>query len=137
MKTKKPLIVRIFIWICVFAMVISLIWVYVVYMFAPTQEPVEDINNEEQQIENIENEENIEEIAEDNTGENIDENIDENTELDTNEENVENPENEDNFNLVTEDWEINEMAQTTEVQLENWETELVRLGDLWDSIEIN
>lgn len=120
MKTKKPLIVRIFIWICVFAMVISLIWVYVVYMFAPTQEPVEDINNEEQQIENIENEENAEE----------------NTELETNDENIENSENENDFNLVTEDWEINEMDQTTEVQLENGETELVRLGDLWDSIEI-
>lgn len=128
MKTKKPLIVRIFIWICVFAMVISLIWVYVVYMFAPTQEPVEDINNEEQQIENIGNDENSEENTE---------NINENTELETNDENIENSENEDDFNLVTEDWEIEEIDQTTEVQLENGETELVRLGDLWDSIEIN
>lgn len=130
MKTKKPLIVRIFIWICVFAMVISLVWVYVVYMFAPTQEPVEDINNEEQQIENVENEENTEENTE---------NIDKNTELETNDENIENienSENEDNFNLVTEDWEIEEIDQTTEVQLENGETELVRLGDLWDSIKI-
>lgn len=127
MKTKKPLIVRIFIWICVFAMVISLVWVYVVYMFAPTQEPVEDINNEEQQIEYIENDENTEENTE---------NIDEKTELETNDENIKNSENEDNFNLVTEDWEIEEIDQTTEVQLENGETELVRLGDLWDSIEI-
>lgn len=127
MKTKKPLIVRIFIWICVFAMVISLVWVYVVYMFAPTQEPVEDINNEEQQIEYIENDENTEENTE---------NIDEKTELETNDENIKNSENEDNFNLVTEDWEIEEIDQTTEVQLENAETELVRLGDLWDSIEI-
>lgn len=127
MKTKKPLIVRIFIWICVFAMVISLVWVYVVYMFAPTQEPVEDINNEEQQIEYIENDENTEENTE---------NIDEKTELETNDENIKNSENEDNFNLVTEDWEIEEIDQTTEVQLENGKTELVRLGDLWDSIEI-
>lgn len=136
MKTKKPLIVRIFIWICVFAMVISLIWVYVVYMFAPAQEPVEDINNEEQQIENIENEENIEESTEENIEENV-ENIDKNTELEINDENIENSENENDFNLVTEDWEIEEIDQTTEVQLENGETELVRVGDLWDSIEIN
>jgi hypothetical protein len=43
MKAKKPLAVRIFIRICVLAMVISLVGVYVVYMFAPEQTPVENV----------------------------------------------------------------------------------------------
>ena len=33
---KKPLALRIFIRICVVFMALSLIWVYVVYMFSPT-----------------------------------------------------------------------------------------------------
>jgi hypothetical protein len=39
--------------------------------------------------------------------------------------------------LVTEEGEVNEMDQMVEVQLENWETELVRQWDLWDAIQIN
>ena len=35
---KKPLALKIVIWICVVFMVVSLIWVYVVYMFSPVQE---------------------------------------------------------------------------------------------------
>ena len=44
MKHQKPLAVRIFIRICVVFMTVSLIGVYVVYMFAPTQEAWEDNN---------------------------------------------------------------------------------------------
>ena len=124
MKAKKPLIVRVVIWICVFAMVISLIWVYVVYMFAPTENTVEETINENQQ----------EDIISNDT-----ENSEESIKLEINDENTESIENTENeeFNLVTEDWEIEEMDETIEVQLENGETEWVRLGDLWDSIEIN
>ena len=124
MKTKKPLIVRIVIWVCVIAMVISLIWVYVVYMFAPTENAVEESINENQQ----------EDIVSNDT-----ENSEENIELEINDENTENVENTDNeeFNLVTEDWEVEEMDETIEVQLENGETELVRLGDLSDAIQID
>ena len=50
---------------------------------------------------------------------------------------AENPENSVAPILVTEEWEINEMDQTFEVQLENGETEVVRQWDLWDAIEIN
>lgn len=50
---------------------------------------------------------------------------------------TENPENSGAPILVTEEWEINEMDQTFEVQLENGETEIVRQWDLWDAIEIN
>jgi len=49
---------------------------------------------------------------------------------------AENPENTDAPILVTEDWEIDEMDQTIEVQLENGETEIVRQWDLWDAIQI-
>ena len=116
MKTKKPLAVRIFIRICVVAMVVSLVWVYVVYMFAPEQTPVE--NNE---------------WAEVTVGENWWEIV---TEI-LPEIDAENPENTSAPILVTEEGEINEMDQTVEVTLENWETELVRLGDLNDSVQIN
>ena len=49
----------------------------------------------------------------------------------------ENPENTQAPILVTEEGEVNEMDQMVEVQLENWETELVRQWDLWDAIQIN
>ena len=39
--------------------------------------------------------------------------------------------------LITEDGVIDEMDQFIEVQLENWETEIVRQRDLWDAIHIN
>ena len=111
MKAKKPLIVRIFIWICVVAMVVSLIWVYVVYMFTPTENVAENIDNEEQQQE---------EVLPSDTG-----NEEGNIELEISDETMENTENEE-FNLVTEEWEVAEMDETIEVQLENWETELLR-----------
>ena len=41
MKHQKPLALRIFIRICVVFMVVSLVWVYVVYMFTPSTEKVE------------------------------------------------------------------------------------------------
>ena len=129
MKTKKPLIVRIFIWICVFAMVISLIWVYVVYMFAPAQSETENIDSWEIQQENlIDNTEEINSEVEEISEENNEEISGEIGEI---------HEDSEDFNLVTEDGEIEEMDQTTEVQLENGETELIRLGDLSDTIQIN
>jgi len=48
----------------------------------------------------------------------------------------ENPENTEAPIIVTEDGEVDEMDQTFEVQLENWETEIVRQWDLWDAIQI-
>ena len=129
MKNKKPLIVRIFIWICVVAMVVSLIWVYVVYMFAPAQTETENIDNWEIQQENlIDNTEEINSEVEEISEENNDKISGEIGEI---------HEDSEDFNLVTEDWEIEEMDQTTEVQLENGETELIRLGDLSDTIQIN
>jgi hypothetical protein len=116
MKAKKPLAVRIFIRICVLAMVISLVWVYVVYMFAPEQTPVENAEWTEVYTEN-------------NWKEVITEIL---PEID-----AENPENTNAPILVTEDGEVNEMNQTVEVTLENWETELVRLGDFTDAVQIN
>ena len=50
---------------------------------------------------------------------------------------AENPENTSAPILVTEDGEVNEMDQIVEVQLENGETELVRLWDLTDAVQIN
>ena len=111
MKTKKPLAVRIFIRICVVAMVVSLVWVYVVYMIAP-QQPVEEtgeVNTENTEVTNVI----MPEI------------------------NPDNPEESWAPILVTEEWEINEMDQTVEVELENWQTELVRLWDLTDAVQIN
>ena len=123
MRHQKPLAVRIFIRICVVFMTISLIWVYVVYMFNPQQEAwenTEDIDTwtvEEQTWDNSLSAEEEQIIL---------------PEIDT-----ENPENSGAPILVTEEWEINEMDQTFEVQLENGETEIVRQWDLWDAIEIN
>lgn len=129
MKTKKPLIVRIFIWICVVAMVISLIWVYVVYMFAPAQTETENIDNGDVQQENlVDNTEEINSEVKEFSEESSEEIVGEIEEVN---------EDTEDFSLVTEDWEVEEVDKTTEVQLENGETELVRLGDLWDSIEIN
>ena len=116
MKAKKPLAVRIFIRICVVAMVVSLVWVYVVYMFAPEQTPVENAEWTEVNVE-----ENWWEIV---------------TEI-LPEIDAENPENTSAPILVTEDGEVDEMDQTVEVQLENGETELVRLWDLTDAVQIN
>ena len=47
MKSRKPLAVRIFIRICVVAMVVSLVWVYVMYMFPGQQisENLEEVDN--------------------------------------------------------------------------------------------
>lgn len=114
MKAKKPLAVRIFIRICVVAMVVSLVWVYVVYMFAPEQ--TQQASTEWTEI-------------------NVEENWSEIVilpELDS-----ENPESTDAPILVTEDGEVDIMDQTVEVQLENWETEFVRLWDLNDAVQIN
>ena len=116
MKAKKPLAVRIFIRICVLAMVISLVWVYVVYMFAPEQTLVENTEWTETNVE-----ENSEEVV---------------TEI-LPEIDAENPENTSAPILVTEEGEVNEMDQTVEVTLENWETELVRLGDLTEAVQID
>lgn len=105
---KKPTVVKVFIRICIFLMAFSLIWVYVAYMFSPAPEEV---------VEEPENNPEVTEI--------LPENID-----------AENPENTDAPILVTEDWELNEMDQQIEVQYENNETELIRLGDLSDSLQI-
>ncbi len=125
MKHQKPLAVRIFIRICVVFMTVSLIGVYVVYMFAPTQEAWEDNNVSENtwDVQTID----LGEVSVDAQA--VDEII---PELDP-----ENHENTDAPILVTEDGEIDEMDQMVEVQLENGETELVRQWDLWDAIQIN
>ena len=125
MKHQKPLAVRIFIRICVVFMTVSLIGVYVVYMFAPTQEAWEDNNVSENtwDVQTID----LGEVSVDAQA--VDEII---PELDP-----ENPENTDAPILVTEDGEVDEMDQMVEVQLENGETELVRQWDLWDAIQIN
>ena len=115
MKAKKPLAVRIFIRICVVAMVISLVWVYVVYMFGPKQ-PVEDIEWTESSVE---------EIIDTSTTEIL-------PELD-----AENPDATNAPIVEINDSESNEMDQTVTVQLENWETEVVRLWDLTDAVQIN
>ena len=125
MRHQKPLAVRIFIRICVVFMTVSLIWVYVVYMFAPSQEAGEDNNVSE-------NTWDVQVITWDEISWNArvaDEIIPEI--------NPENPEESSAPILVTEDGEMDEMDQMVEVQLENWETELVRLWDLWDAIQIN
>ena len=118
MRTKKPLIVRIVIWICVVFMTISLIWVYVVYMFSPTQQAGEENGiNTWDLLEITWDVQIVDEILP--------------------EVNPDEPENTEAPILITEDGEINEMDQTIEVQLQNGETELVRQWDLWDAIEIN
>ena len=122
MKHQKPLAVRIFIRICVIFMTVSLIWVYVVYMFAPTQEAWEETwtDVDTWSVENVGWENTIEE-----------------SQVILPEIDSENPENTQAPILVTEEGEVNEMDQMVEVQLENWETELVRQWDLWDAIQIN
>ena len=118
MKHQKPLAVRIFIRICVVFMAISLIWVYVVYMFAPAQEAWEnqwgDVSTWTEETFSWSNETLIL------------------PEIDP-----ENPEDSGSPIVVTEDGEVDEMDQTFEVQLENGETEIVRQWDLWDSIQID
>ena len=126
MKHQKPLAVRIFIRICVVFMAVSLIWVYVVYMFAPSQEAWEDTGAE---IDTW----SVEVVAW-ATDENWDNSAEENLILP--EINPENPESTDAPILVTEDGEVDELDQMVEVQLENGETELVRQWDLWDAIQI-
>ena len=127
MKHQKPLAVRIFIRICVIFMTISLIWVYVVYMFSPSEEAGE--NTQWVEIDTWV----VEAVAwttDDNNWA-----AEENLilpEIDS-----ENPGNTQAPILVTEDGEVNEMDQMVEVQLENGETELVRQWDLWDAIQIN
>ena len=96
-------------------MVISLVWVYVVYMFGPQQT--------DQNIEWAENP--VEEAADNGTTEII-------PELD-----AENPDATNAPIVEIEDSEVDEMDQTVTVQLENGETEVVRLGDLTDAVQID
>lgn len=67
---------------------------------------------------------------------NVEENVEWITEI-LPEINPENPENTSAPILVTENGEVDEMDQTVEVTLENWETELIRLWDLTDAVQIN
>ena len=98
-------------------MTVSLIWVYVVYMFTPKQEIGEENGINTWDLQAITWDVQIEEILP--------------------EVNPEEPENTPAPILMTEEWEINEMDLTREVQLENWEIEVVREWDLWDAIQIN
>ena len=121
---KKSLAVKIIIWICVVFMVISLVGVYVVYMFTPSQS-WEEINQETQvETWSIEWDVSANGWAEEIVV--VPENFD-----------PENPDYSDAPVLVTEDGELNEMDQSFEVQLENWETELIKQSDLNDMIQIN
>ena len=118
MRTRKPLAVRIFIRICVFFMALSLIAVYVVYMFPQPQEAGEDTGVNTWDVLDITwDVEIIDEILP--------------------EINPDEPESTEAPILITEDGEVDEMDQMVEVQLENGETELVRQWDLWDAIQIN
>ena len=117
MKHEKPLAVRIFIRICVVFMVISLVGAYVLYMFSPEQEVGEENSVNTWDIQTITWDVQVEEILP--------------------EVNPEEPENTEAPILITEDWEIDELDQTFEVQLENWETEVVRQWDLWTDITID
>ena len=116
MKHKKPLAVRIFIRICVVFMTISLIWVYVVYMFSPNQEAGESSEWNDVAVEDVdwwsENQLILPEIDPDN------------------------PENTSAPILVTEDGEVDEMNIPFQVQLWNGKTEVVTPSDLGDSIQI-
>lgn len=116
MKHKKPLAVRIFIRICVVFMTISLIWAYVVYMFTPQQSWENWEESLTWAVENLSWTENILIFPD----------ID-----------PENPENAGAPIVVSENEETNEMDEVVKVQLENWETELIRQWDLWDAIQIN
>ena len=106
---NSPLAKKIIVWACIILMIWSTLGVYIVYMFAPKQEPVEESLNPENDVLEI-----------------LPENID-----------SENPYESQAPILVTEDWEVDEMDRSFEVQLENGETELIRVGDLSDSIQIN
>ena len=117
MRHRKPLILRIFIRICVVFMVISLIWIYVGSMFK--QDTAEN---------NID--ENTWDIQEITWDVQIIEEV-------LPEVNPDEPENTAAPILITEDGEINEMDQLREIKLENGETELVREWDLWDFIQVN
>lgn len=112
MKARKPLIVRIVIWICVVFMVVSLIWVYIVYMFSPNQEAWENV----EWTDVITWSEEVLVLPEINPDE---------------------PESTSAPIVVSEDEENGEMDETVQVQLENGETEEVRQWDLWDAIQIN
>ena len=127
MKHEKPLAVRIFIRICVAAMVISLIWGYLAYMFVPNQEAWED-------TEILDNTWNVQYLIDDSGEITWDVEIIDEILPDVN---PDEPENSNVPILVTEEWEIDEMDQTFEVQLENGETEIVRQWDFWDSIQID
>ncbi len=104
-------------------MALSLIWVYVVYMFTPQEQAGE--NNDwivtyswtDVEVSTWVNSEDLILMPSDI--------------------NPENPEETAAPILVTEDGEVDEMNQMVEVQLANWETELVRQWDLWDAITIN
>ncbi len=127
MRHKKPLALRIFIRICVIFMTVSLISVYVVYMFVPSQEVWEDAGV-------VENTWAVQNLLDDYQAitwdvEIIDEILPEI--------NPEEPDGSVAPILVTEDEEIDDMDQTFEVQLENGESEVVRQWDFWDSIQIN
>ncbi len=127
MKHEKPLAVRIFIRICVWAMVVSLIWGYLAYMFVPSEEAWEDIGA-------LDNTWDAQDLIDDLwvitwDVEIIDEILPE--------VNPDEPEDSEAPILVTEEWEIDEMDQTFEVQLNSGETEIVRQWDLWDSIQID
>ena len=127
MRHQKPLAVRIFIRICVVFMTISLIWVYVVYMFAPQEEAWENIDVENTWV--VELTWDIEDMTWDSTW--IAEEQVILPEVDP-----ENPESTVAPIIVTEEGEVDEMDQVFEVQLENGETEFVSQWDLWDSILI-
>ena len=75
MKAKKPLAVRIFIRICVVFMVVSLVWVYVMYMFPSQQnvENLEEIDNNAEVSDVIDVEENSDVIEELDSWESISE----------------------------------------------------------------
>ena len=98
-------------------MAVSLIWVYVVYMISPKEAVEENGVNTWEEVEITWDVQVIDEILP--------------------EVNPDEPENTEAPILITEEWDTNELDKTIEVQLENWETELVRQGDLWDLIQIN
>ena len=92
-------------------MAVSLIWVYVVYMISPNQEVVEENGVDTWDLQQITwDVEIIDEILP--------------------EVNPDEPENTDAPILITEDWEVDDLDQTIEVQLENGETEIINQWDL-------
>ncbi len=117
MKHKKPLIIKIVIWMCVLMMVLSLLWVYIGSMSSQkwAWENLDDVDTWDLQVItwDVEVEEILPEI------------------------NPEEPENTEAPILMAEDEESDEMDETFEIQLENWETELISQWDLWTDITIN